>query len=313
MRSAPALQKVLTGHDGWVYGISFDPGNEWFATASADTTVKVWSLAGALKLTLTGHRLPVRAVAVHRELAYMFSGGEDRAVLCWDLETNAVCRHFHGHASGVYCVQPHPRVPFLLLSGSRDRTVRVWDVRSRRAVHVLPHAGAVTALLAQDCEPQLVAGTAMGDVVLWDLVAARARATLTEHTRAVRALHASSREYSFASGAECVREYALPDGAALGAFGARDRTEGAAAPQLGVGSADSVTSMAGTDGTLYVGYDSGALLAYDYATGAPARAPAAYAPLAAETSVLACALDATRTRLVTGHRDKAVRVWALDD
>ena len=33
-----------------------DPGNEFFATGSADSTIKIWDLAsGQLKLTLTGH------------------------------------------------------------------------------------------------------------------------------------------------------------------------------------------------------------------------------------------------------------------
>ena len=33
-----------------------DPGNEFFASGSADRTIKIWDLAsGQLKLTLTGH------------------------------------------------------------------------------------------------------------------------------------------------------------------------------------------------------------------------------------------------------------------
>lgn len=36
--------------------MAVDPGNEWFATGSADRTIKIWDLAsGQLKLTLTGH------------------------------------------------------------------------------------------------------------------------------------------------------------------------------------------------------------------------------------------------------------------
>ena len=40
----------------WVRSIAFDPGNEWFATGSADRTIKIWETAtGTLKLTLMGH------------------------------------------------------------------------------------------------------------------------------------------------------------------------------------------------------------------------------------------------------------------
>ena len=41
-----------------------DPGNEFFATGSADRTIKIWDLAsGQLKLTLTGHIEQVRPPA----------------------------------------------------------------------------------------------------------------------------------------------------------------------------------------------------------------------------------------------------------
>lgn len=40
----------------WVRSVAFDPTNAWFATGSADRTIKFWDTAsGQLKLTLTGH------------------------------------------------------------------------------------------------------------------------------------------------------------------------------------------------------------------------------------------------------------------
>ena len=35
------LSSVISGHLGWVRSIAFDPSNEWFATGSADRTIKV--------------------------------------------------------------------------------------------------------------------------------------------------------------------------------------------------------------------------------------------------------------------------------
>ena len=39
------LSAVISGHVGWVRSIAFDPSNEWFATGSADRTIKIWDLA----------------------------------------------------------------------------------------------------------------------------------------------------------------------------------------------------------------------------------------------------------------------------
>ncbi len=35
------LSAVISGHLGWVRSIAFDVSNEWFATGSADRTIKV--------------------------------------------------------------------------------------------------------------------------------------------------------------------------------------------------------------------------------------------------------------------------------
>lgn len=40
-------------------------------------------------------------------------------VKCWDLETNKVIRHYHGHLSGVYSMALHPTVD-VLCTGGRD-------------------------------------------------------------------------------------------------------------------------------------------------------------------------------------------------
>lgn len=33
--------QVISGHTGWVRSVAVEPGNQWFATGSADRTIKV--------------------------------------------------------------------------------------------------------------------------------------------------------------------------------------------------------------------------------------------------------------------------------
>jgi pleiotropic regulator 1 len=60
----------------------------------------------------------------------MFSVGEDKQVKCWDLEQNKVVRQYHGHLSGVFSCALHPQLD-LLVTGGRDATARVWDLRTK--------------------------------------------------------------------------------------------------------------------------------------------------------------------------------------
>lgn len=69
-------------------------------------------------------------MAVSQRHPYLFSAGEDKMVKCWDLEYNKVIRSYHGHLSAVYCLALHPTID-LLITGGRDSTVRVWDIRTK--------------------------------------------------------------------------------------------------------------------------------------------------------------------------------------
>lgn len=86
---------------------------------------KIWDLAsGVLKLSLTGHVSTVRGVCVSNRHPYLFSCGEDKQVKCWDLETNKVIRHYHGHLSACYALSLHPALD-ILVSAGRDNVARV--------------------------------------------------------------------------------------------------------------------------------------------------------------------------------------------
>lgn len=298
------LSTVIKAHDGWVHDVKFDAENEWFATASADQTIKVWDIAsGALKLVLTGHRMGVRSLAISAQMPYMFSGSEDKEVFCWDLEHNKVVRTYHGHRSGVYTVGLHPEIPYLLASGSRDQSVRLWDVRTRTEIHVLNHDEAVNCVALQSDEPQLISGSQDRSVKLWDIVGGKCRETLTNHSHSVRSLAIHPTEYTFvAGGKDGVQQYVFPNGELLGTF-----NEGLSAAfdeftSQNALEEESIYTMDYVDSNLLVGGELGQLYLLDsegqLITTAKAGSP-----------VLSAASDMSGTRVVTGHVDKCVRVW----
>jgi pleiotropic regulator 1 len=80
--------------------------------------------SGTLKLSLTGHISTVRGLVSSPRHPYLFSCGEDKQIKCWDLETNKVIRHYHGHLSAVYSMALHPTLD-VLITGGRDSVARV--------------------------------------------------------------------------------------------------------------------------------------------------------------------------------------------
>ena len=70
-----------------------------------------------------------------------------------------VVRHYHGHLSGVYCMSLHPTID-VLLTGGRDSTARVWDMRTKACIHTLAgHTNTVADILTQAANPQVLIHT----------------------------------------------------------------------------------------------------------------------------------------------------------
>ena len=149
--------------------------NKWYVTGLADSTIKIWDFENnSLKAILTGHILGVRSLCVSKRFPYLFSGGEDKSLRCWDLErTNspAGCqiRSYHGHLGGVYSTALHPELD-LLFSGGKDCVVRVWDIRSRaEAMTLLGHQNDITSIQTDYNDPQVITSSMDGTIRLWDL------------------------------------------------------------------------------------------------------------------------------------------------
>ncbi|PRT56732.1 Pre-mRNA-splicing factor PRP46 [Wickerhamiella sorbophila] len=299
------LLRVITGHEGWVQSICVEPDNQWFATGSADHTIKVWDLAsGKLRLTLTGHIMGVRALEVSDRMPYLFSAGEDKTVKCWDLESNRVVRDYHGHLSGVYSLSLHPTLNVLVTAG-RDSVVRVWDIRTRHEIHVLQgHRGPINSVQCQAVDPQIVSGSQDSTVRLWDLAAGKCVETLTHHTKSVRSVLIHPTEFTFMSAdRDAIKKWQLPAAAFMGDFKA-DK------PRI------TNTLSLSVDDLLFAGGDDGTLNFYDYNTMEmvfQTQTTPVPGSIAEESGILCSSFDKSGIRLLTGEADKSIKVWGPAD
>lgn len=112
-------------------------------SASDNHTIHVYSpITGTLERSLDGHEGGIWALATTKN--HVISGSTDKTVRIWDLTTGK-CRHtFEGHTSTVRCIslvkpewtdikgddgvtrrEKWPKRS-LIISGSRDHTIRVW-------------------------------------------------------------------------------------------------------------------------------------------------------------------------------------------
>ncbi|XP_020298486.1 pleiotropic regulator 1-like [Pseudomyrmex gracilis] len=295
------LYRVISGHLGWVRCCAVEPGNEWFATGSADRVIKIWDLAsGKLKVSLTGHISSVRGLAFSKRHPYLFSCGEDRQVKCWDLEYNKVIRHYHGHLSAVYSLALHPSIDVLVTAG-RDSTGRVWDMRTKANVHTL--VGHTNSVICQSAEPQIVTGSHDCTIRLWDLAAGKSIATLTNHKKSVRALTFHPSLYMFASASpDNIKQWKCPEGKFIQNLSGHNAIVNCLAVN--------------EDGVLVSGADNGTMHLWDWRTGYNfQRLQAQVQPgsMDSEAGVFSITFDMSGTRMITTEADKTIKVYKEDE
>lgn len=118
--------EVFEGHKNWVNAVAFHPADRIVASCSDDRTVKIWCIDRNTPFcTLEGHSLWVTCVAFHTP-----SGSAA------DAAPNTQC----ARRSSKYYSRT-------VVSGSCDRTIRVWDFIRKTCLFTLPgHTNSVTGV-----------------------------------------------------------------------------------------------------------------------------------------------------------------------
>ncbi|THH18932.1 hypothetical protein EW146_g2153 [Bondarzewia mesenterica] len=99
--------------------------------------------------------------------ALVVSGGCDKVLRVWDINSGLCVYVLQGHTSTVRCLKVLHNRP-IAVSGSRDMSLRVWDVQRGRMLRVLQgHTQSVRAL--DVCGNKVVSGSYDCTCRLWDI------------------------------------------------------------------------------------------------------------------------------------------------
>ncbi|KAG5653956.1 hypothetical protein H0H81_009073 [Sphagnurus paluster] len=153
-----------------IRGISFSPDDKRFATASDDSSVRIWSFQESrVESTLTGHGWDVKCVEWHPTKGLLVSGSKDNQIKFWDPRTGTVLSTLHQHKNTIQALSWSPNGN-MVASASRDQTVRVFDIRAMKEYRVLKgHKKEVCSVTWHPVHPLLVSGGSEGAILHWDL------------------------------------------------------------------------------------------------------------------------------------------------
>ncbi|KAI0216821.1 hypothetical protein L0F63_005132 [Massospora cicadina] len=174
---ASELQPLMTlvGHRGRVWDLASTRTGNLLASASADRTVRIWDVSTPAQticsVTLSGHANDVYGVDFHPWAAHSIAtSGYDKTVRLFDLHRPAnPVKAFTGHLLGIPAICFNP-AGNLLITGSKDKTVRFWDCASGMCVRTLSsHLGEVTSVDCDAAGVQLLTSAKDNSNRLWDV------------------------------------------------------------------------------------------------------------------------------------------------
>ncbi|MGD2076894.1 MAG: protein kinase [Chloroflexota bacterium] len=161
--------QVFEGHRDAVSAVHFGADNRQAVTGSHDGSLALWDLtSGEMVAQLKVHRDEITAVAVTPDGRSALSTSRNGELIRWDLFDAMDMGHYLGHGDMVYDVAYLPGGKrFLSISGgsspavsSRDTSVRLWDVSSRKQIRAreLPLEVLFQVDVTPDGQTALIAG-----------------------------------------------------------------------------------------------------------------------------------------------------------
>jgi len=170
------MQKItsLKVYGGSVNSLAVHPTRSYVLSA-CPTGIKLWDwhhrwFAGKCMQTFEEHTKAIRAVAFNPEDYNSFaSASNDGTIKVWSLDSPISEYTLLGHSETVRCLDFFRRIDGqqYLITGSYDKTAKIWDMQKKECIHTLPHRSGVCSVLPHPTLPLLVTGTADGDVFLW--------------------------------------------------------------------------------------------------------------------------------------------------
>ncbi|MDJ0618656.1 MAG: NB-ARC domain-containing protein [Calothrix sp. MO_192.B10] len=201
---------ALQGHSDWIQSVVFTPNNKILASASFDTTIKLWDVfSGRCFQTLQGHHAAVMSVIFipldsqsldRTEEQYLLASCSfDGTIKLWNISTGVCLKTLYGHTKEVYCISFNVKEN-LLASGSVDETIKIWNLSTGECIKtLLGHTNKVWSVVFTNDGKNLVSSSADKTIKLWDIFTGSCSQTLQGHSGEVLSLQLSPDHRTIAS------------------------------------------------------------------------------------------------------------------
>ncbi|GAA5941939.1 F-box/WD repeat-containing protein [Sporobolomyces koalae] len=232
-----------------------------------------------------------------QEGAIVVSGGCDREVRVWDVETGKCLHTLRGHTSTVRCMRVLDGRP-IAVSGSRDSTLRVWDIEKGECLHLLSgHTHSVRCIEVSG--NKVVSGSYDATCRLWDIETGQCLHVFRGHIHQIYAVAFDGIRVVTGSLDSTVRIWSAETGEFLALLQGHTSLVG---QLVLLPSAPSAASNMQPGATLVTGGSDGRVIVFDMTTFETVHR------LCAHDNSVTC-LQVDDRFIVTGGNDGRIKLW----
>jgi WD40 repeat protein/serine/threonine protein kinase len=184
--------RVFRAHLGFATNVAFSPNGRRLASGGNDHQLKVWDLTNDPPLS----QLP-RSKSGTYVSCIAYSPDGERLAIGYGLKTEARARHpegmrliirngsesilFQGHSDSITSVAFTPNGR-RVVTGSKDKTVRLWNASNGATVHVFAgHTGEVADVAISPDGASLATASTDYTLRIWDITAGQEMRTIDQH------------------------------------------------------------------------------------------------------------------------------------
>lgn len=215
--------RTMHGHDHNVSSITFMPDGDHLVSCSRDCTLKVWEVnSGFCKRTFVGHNDWIKMVRVNRDGSLLATCSKDHTIIIWNSSqsellnassnntnsSNNIRTTLKDHDHTVECIAWAPESAYAnvleatspnqtkspltatsttagpyLISGSRDKTIKVWDVNVGSCLFTLiGHDNWVRGVCWHPGGKYIISVSDDKTLRIWDILNKRCHKTVDAHS-----------------------------------------------------------------------------------------------------------------------------------
>ena len=179
--------------DLWTAQLVLRSKSSYLRTRSEKLSIVLWRTYGQCDNygILSGHKGAILDLRWSRDSRVVFSGSADTTLASWDLETGLRIRRHEGHEEIINCLGVSRRGEEVLVSGSDDGSIGIWDPRQKRAVDYTETDYPITSIAIAEAGNELYTGGIDNDIKVWDMRKKDVAYTMAGHTDTITSLEVS--------------------------------------------------------------------------------------------------------------------------